>query len=449
MEQGERMAFEFRKISINSLELDQKNPRFPPTKDQKEALERMFFYLEDEIRRIAEDIVENGQNPTTIPAVLATPMGRFIVKDGNRRITAIKSLMYPSLIPKQHDVLKKKFEKMGKMINRTDFKYIYCVVFDNEKEVDHWIANNHQGKQDGVGLVSWGPIQKMRDRSNKGEMIPALEIFEFMQQNDNLAIDERQFEGMSTLERLVGNNMFLDYLGVGTIGGKFVRYRPEDEVIRLLEPVIDDIKAERINTRILNTAKSMENYVLEKRSESNPAPYGKEESEVLFKGPDIQSTIPPDVTLPRKRSGPHQTSVLIDKDLLLNISKTRIQDLFNDLKKLNINKQTNSVSVIFRTFMELSVKYYFDAHKMKLEGSFAEKMVKVSDDLHRKGQISTDVRDSINLLCSRKEDKSISIATELNQYGHNCEFNPAPIDLKKAWESLQEYVMAIWSSVKD
>jgi len=438
------MTFEFRKISINSLELDQKNPRFPPTKDQKEALERMLFYLEDEIRRIAEDIVENGQNPTTTPAVFATPNGRFIVKDGNRRITAIKGLMYPSLIPKQYDRLRKRFEKMGKTIDRSDFRYIYCVVFDDEKEVDHWIANNHQGQQGGIGLVSWGPIQKMRDRSNKGEMIPALEIFEFMQQNDKLAVDERTFDGISTIERLTGNSTFMDYLGVSTLNGRFVRYRSEDEIVRLLEPVIKDILEEKINTRVLNTAESIEGYVNNKKLETNPPQYSKEKSDILFKEPETQSTTPPNVTLPRKRPGPHQTNVLISKDLIMNISKPRINDLFDDLKKLNINRQTNSISVIFRTFMELSVKYYIDTQGIKDPNNFSEKLIAVAEDLHKNGKITDDVQLSIKILCERKGDKSINIATELNQYGHNYEFNPNPTDLKKAWESFQEYVMAMW-----
>lgn len=438
------MSYEYRKISINSLELDQRNPRFHPTYSQKEAFEVMVTRLEDEITQIALDIAQHGQNPTVLPAVYLNPEGHYIVKDGNRRITAIKALMYPQLIPREFGKLRKKFERIGQGIDRSDFRYINCIVFDKYDEVDRWVKNNHQGPQGGIGQIDWSPIQKMRDRTNRGEFVPALELFELVQNNSEIKLNEDKFP-ITTFERLVDNKEFKEYLGIDFENNKIVSYRSKEEVIRLITPVVDDVYNKVIDSRSLNDLEGISDYVKKIKGRFIPSEETHDEPEVLHVEPVAHpvSDLPPKP--PRKKPGPKAKNTMIDKEFVLDIPKQRISDIFQDLKYLDLKKHTNTISVGFRAFMHLSVKYYRDQNEIPQKNNFSKEIVAVAEHLNENGRLSDTSLMSVKSLCSRDDD-AIGIATELNQYEHNYEFNPDPKSLSCVWSSLEELVRAIWSA---
>src|SRR4051794_11518663 len=88
-------------IPLPDLLLDNGNPRLVETQEsqQKTAL-APARQQGDNLIRLATDIVENGLDPTTLPAVVATAdrRKRYKVVEGNRRVLALRALETPSLV---------------------------------------------------------------------------------------------------------------------------------------------------------------------------------------------------------------------------------------------------------------------------------------------------------------------------------------------------------------
>src|SRR5262245_43806487 len=101
-------------ISIQNLLIDLQNPRYDPRTNQREALLTMVNEQGAKIAALAEDIIiQGGLNPSELLMVM--PSGdenTFVVMEGNRRITALKLLLSPSLVSSLNlpDSLSKKFK---------------------------------------------------------------------------------------------------------------------------------------------------------------------------------------------------------------------------------------------------------------------------------------------------------------------------------------------------
>lgn len=86
-------------ISISNLLLDTQNPRLPNTQSsQYDAIRAITNTQAEKIMSLAHHIVEYGINPASLPIVMPTDdENRFLVLDGNRRITALNLLLSPTL----------------------------------------------------------------------------------------------------------------------------------------------------------------------------------------------------------------------------------------------------------------------------------------------------------------------------------------------------------------
>jgi len=196
------MGFERKKIGLGKLMISTDNPRFKETKDQNEAIAIMLAKKGDEIYNMARDMLEVGQNPTVDISVYASPDGTYKVKDGNRRVTAIKLMMHPSLVPKADKVNKKRYKELNGKIDRSKYRYIDCTVFDDENEADLWVERNHSGFQNGIGQVQWDAIQKKRFASKRSNTVdPAVQVYDYV--TAQRGIEARDKFPITTLERLL------------------------------------------------------------------------------------------------------------------------------------------------------------------------------------------------------------------------------------------------------
>ncbi|MCR5522725.1 MAG: hypothetical protein K6F64_03685 [Clostridia bacterium] len=149
------MAQKFENISIVNLKLDLSNPRLPKSKqgkDDKTVIE--FLLLEAATTELMESIAENdffvGEMLLVIPDI--SDHGKFIVIEGNRRLTAVKLLNNPEIATvKKKDV--KSIAETAKYIPTT----LPCLTFDNRDEIQKFIGFVHI-----TGKKSWRMLEKAR-----------------------------------------------------------------------------------------------------------------------------------------------------------------------------------------------------------------------------------------------------------------------------------------------
>lgn len=157
---GEGLA----RIPIDQLVLDSGNPRIPGM-EETEA-ETIGLMLRDQRRAgtnklvaLASSIAEHGYSANE--PLLVRPLGgdRFLVVEGNRRVTAMKLAVDPSLIPAEFSDLEKRFEALGEKMASIE---PLCLISEDEEYLRHMMWLRHSGTGNGEGLDPWNSAQKAR-----------------------------------------------------------------------------------------------------------------------------------------------------------------------------------------------------------------------------------------------------------------------------------------------
>ena len=323
---------------------------------------------------LAKHIVENGLNPTTLVAVFETEDGHQIVKDGNRRVTVLKVLSDPSII--EQPEIRSKYESLSKMFNKDDYRTIPCIVFDNEEESDTWVENNHVPSPTGIGMERWDPQMKERFKKDHGKGSDEYELYEIALKEANIDADRLNY---STFERIVGSKKFKDLIGFKRTEKTLQFSITANSLKSLLTDIALDIsdpnREDAINSRNINDKEQIETYLMKKG--------------VTLDSSECSSITLEDTSVPRKKgkkaeSGTKERQIgLIPKDTGWSIDNKRINDIYIELQDISLQKHPNTVSVLFRAFVEMSIKKYIADNNLETEKSLAERILAVATHLEK------------------------------------------------------------------
>ncbi len=149
------MKQEIKYVGIDNLQLDLHNPRLPKSKqDKDESVVIEYLLLEAATLELMESIGENdffvGEMLLVIPNEEETD--KFIVIEGNRRLTAVLLLNKPELAKVKKSAIKEIFDS-AKFKPST----LPCLVFNNREEIQKYIGFVHI-----TGKKSWRMLEKAR-----------------------------------------------------------------------------------------------------------------------------------------------------------------------------------------------------------------------------------------------------------------------------------------------
>lgn len=85
-------------IKPADLLIDEENPRISqPNVGQHKAQQALAKHQERKLQILAKDIVQWGMDPSNMPIVMPfeDDLNRFVVLEGNRRLTALRALENP------------------------------------------------------------------------------------------------------------------------------------------------------------------------------------------------------------------------------------------------------------------------------------------------------------------------------------------------------------------
>lgn len=159
---------EFKNIKIEDLQVNLLNPRYVP---QASEIEEMNMIIANgSIENLMKDIALYGTDPSENLLLKKSDSGSFIVEEGNRRITAIKILNNPDLVPNTISQRLSFIERVKKIKSDNDYQIIteiQCAVVDDEEKLKHFIKLKHTGENNGSGRISWDTESQIRfDISN-------------------------------------------------------------------------------------------------------------------------------------------------------------------------------------------------------------------------------------------------------------------------------------------
>lgn len=473
--------YEYQQLKVTELLLNSENPRFNPVKHQTEAIDAMIEDQGEKLITLAQHIHDHGLNPTDRPLIFPYEK-QWLVLEGNRRITVLKLVNEPNLVPKQYTKIKSAFQKLNKVFNSTLFESIPCVIVHDREEANEWIRLKHTGQNDGSGTVGWDGQQTSRFKTQTSGNIDARLVF-FDKLKDLNSIPQNYKDDFANVkktnfDRLMSDPDVRELLGISTDSSS---YSLIGEAVNpyflavLYDLIFDDLSVgkiyhkddrkryiEEIRTRVGHAAEMPEsptdtcgsNSANETEGdlvtdEGHPPLLNNRNNNSI--GTDNGSTNGVDQTSETSSTSPSRgfpmnRKTIVPSQSKLTIQQPRINSIFKELKSLNIELYPNAGAVLFRAFIELSGDHYIKKNELNtvnVDSRLVNKIDAIVDDLKNKS-IMTDHELKPARQMAKSPTQNISIKT-FHAYVHNMDYTPIAADLKSAWNDIWPFIKNIWS----
>lgn len=444
------MDFERELISLAKLRLNKENDRHGPVSSEHECIEWLLANHRDHMVNLATDIATNGLSP--IEGILVLPAGDeapgdFDVWEGNRRIAALKLMYDPN---RCHDAkLRRKFSEIRSKATASIVDTIECTVAPNVEEAERLIELRHQGLQDGVGTVAWNARQKERHqqrRGKKGRYSYSYQVVDAVMDKVDTDLKEQLTDSkfsISTLDRILKNKAAREFLGLSTEAGEPTRLIAEKETLKGLTKILQDVADGMKVSKVYNTT-AIQGYLGEFKRSETPS-----HKKVLADPAPLASpggSPPPKKKKSRKLDRDRKR--LIPTGVTYSITHSRVNEIYVELKRLDVDTRRNAVAVLFRVFLELSIEWYLDEHgvRFKPNEKLRGKARKAVNHMDANGWLARNGQKGINTaIDSRNTTHAVDT---FHAYVHNGSFHVVPSDLNTAFDNLRPFFDALFENTK-
>lgn len=492
-----------RKINISLLDLDTQNPRFLMLYKDSHSQEDIIKYLlknENGIEIVKSITDQQDFRSDSFLYVIQQKNNHYLVKEGNRRLAAVKALQNPE------KYLNNKFNKF--IINE-----VPCLVYDDKSKLDKDIVSRHtqidikrwsrlaQGAyihnciKDGMQLIDLKYLKDYKSLYKLFHLYLAAEEVGYGNKFKKMVLD---WDRSTLIERFFSNHSqkyILPSLGF-SINDSNCKVSIEnydlfklalDNFINWLDPA----NAEKITTQMVT------NNTIDKYFNENFFTNKQHSKQLKLKDNDnIISELPrehQDYILENENKNSSKQKIEIDnsteteitdlnkvnssifhksrlkkhsKDrqtylppaFSLSIPAGRERDVFHELKRLSPikNKMPNAFAIMTRVFLEMSLDFYGDNNISKYKNNNVNskkyelclKMKDVISDLKSKNKLSNQEYEALLKFTNNDKARFSNIHT-LHQYIHNSSCVPNDNDLKTTWDNLSKLFTIIWSSKEE
>lgn len=139
-------------VNINDLLLDHENPRLPTIVGRSQDEMISFIGENYSIEELMQSIGENGFFNGEPLIVCPSDNNKYLVIEGNRRLTALKLLSNPELMERPSAAIRRISEEA---VNNPEI--VTAAVFENRTDVLNYLGHRHI-----TGVKSWSSLAKAR-----------------------------------------------------------------------------------------------------------------------------------------------------------------------------------------------------------------------------------------------------------------------------------------------
>ncbi|ETX11197.1 hypothetical protein OCH239_20225 [Roseivivax halodurans JCM 10272] len=427
----------FRKLALNALVVNRANDRHGELENETAAIAWLFNEREAHMRSLAKDIVEQGE---IYEYPLVSPQkSKFIVFDGNRRVTCCKLLDDPRRAPTTE--LQTFFREQKALWKGSFPTEILCQVETDRDRIDEILFRRHTGSQSGVGQSTWDDRMKATfiTRTGKGNGPSVADEIERRLAEANLLPSRRKIP-RSTLNRLLSAEPFRHRVGISMKGGRFQFTHDQPKSLAALARIAKDLAERDLVLGDVWDIDGKQSY-LDQLEREGVLP--KETDTTKTVEPGTPARKPAKVKPSAKAKPTIRTTLIPSKDFDLNWPGRlqRHHRIWEELQfHLDLRTHPNAISVLMRVLLELALENYITTAKVVVHENdkLATRLEKAGLHLQTAGKI--DAKQVEVLKKFKQGDKLVSAGT-LNRYVHSTNFAPSPEHLMSIWDSLADVVV--------
>lgn len=445
-----------KKIKINQLFLDLENYRTIQQKNEKIAIITMISISPDRFWSLMESLMDDGYYPTENIIVLDNN-GKYIVKEGNRRVAALKiihGLTSPIEIPEN---LREKINSLTVEWKKENSDFPCSVYQEKEASlVTKNIALIH-AKGEKAGRDQWTAVAKARfNRDEKKQKEIGLDMLEkYLKNGKN--VTPSQIERWSGDYPVTVVNEALpklySLLNLPSVDDVYSSYPKKNKIV--IEKIMYDIGIQNLGFKELRDKNIHwgDKYGLflvdQKNSPPQPTVLNTSQNgnQVNVSPMPNKSTPSSSTTNPSSSSNPVSIGLTDPKSVLKKIksfkphgeNREKVVTLLDELKTLKVEQHPHSFCFLLRSLFEISAKIYATENKSK----GCPDVVK-SDG--RDKTLADSLRDIVSFMTVNSTDKAkmkllhgaitelgkpdgILSVTSMNQLVHNPHFSIQPNDI--------------------
>ncbi len=454
------MSFNHKPIGIGKLLLDTENNRNLPQSSQPAAHAAMIAEQGRKLVVLANDIINFGTNPFDLTMVMDAGNGNgdYIVIEGNRRFCAMNLVLHPELADGTQ--LSAAFKKLNKESADKIPKNVDCIVAPHRKAGSIWVRRKHASDLGGAGTDSWAAIAKARADVKDGIPRPDLDAINFVLAQPGIDPDvQKVLEGskfnITTLDRLIRSKDVQTAVGFKIQEDKLVSEQDKPRIAEVFTELVSIIakgehKGKEFTERDVDTEDKRDEFLKKvlkgKPKKSAASPWeisGKPKSVKLKKS--SRSKVNP-TTKERKK--------LIPREFKIEISDVKINDIFGELKRLDIDDDRHAISVLFRVFIQFTIDEYIKKFAIPvtrnsagwITDKMADQIKMVEADMKNRNLMTYSELKPIRTATS--DNNSLIAPETLNAYVHSKWMHPDPLQLKISWNTIQLFIERIWDALK-
>src|SRR6185312_9737459 len=240
-------------LEIEKLSIDLKNFRTTPQKKESDAVKAMISIKPDRFFAIMESIIEDGYLPTE-SIILLKDGTKLIVKEGNRRIEALK-LIHGHFRINDYGIptsIIDKIKALGPVWKKDNAK-VPCTIFNSSEadKADRVVTLAH-GKGEKASRDPWNSVARARhNRDVKSASEPALDILEkYLKAGQNLTGQQKERWGGDYPLTVLNEAISKIYSRFEVVSSaELAKKYPKINFLSGLEEMIRDIGLEQLETR--------------------------------------------------------------------------------------------------------------------------------------------------------------------------------------------------------
>lgn len=457
--------------SVANLLLDVNNPRIPDAGRPLSQSEIIADLVEhDKVYELAKSIADNGYYP--VEALIAVQEQKdLVVVEGNRRLAALKLLLSPEAAPEDWQ---RGFRALSVRINASEIRQVKVALAPSREAAMPIIMSKHTQTQ----VESWSPVMQAKFYRNLLESgltlddilqqfnVPHSDVATAIRRDSMYRVacsldlpeeaakvvrNPRRFP-LTTLDRLHEVPKVNRFLGIsfdqnmqlnGTIH--------PDEFRRGYRRLVVDIATKKKDSRSLNKIEQIEEYLGSFGQDTPKKKRGK------FTVDDLLHTATPKAkvaagTPTKKRKGKVKPLYLIPPGVTCEVNNQRINNVFDELKKMRVATYPNAVGLVFRCLLEMCLGHYLDRTgeldklvqrlRARAKGNMPrDRHPTLLEMLHHVADEKVNIISNPNILKALRKlisekDRRFSVDT-LNLFAHNQYYPPSEDELRGFWSRLE------------